>query len=99
MAHPALTNLTRLCRPIFLDGRHGGDVLSTVGDAARFIVNLPRQYAGPTFALAGSGLEAVVANPGNQEILDHATDAVEFALFDADLTQRKRRMGRSPPRL
>jgi hypothetical protein len=88
--HPALTDFTRPRRPIFLDGSHGVDILCTVGDEARFIRKLPRKYDGLAFALTCTGLESVVANPGNQELLDHVTNEVEFGLLDADLTQRKR---------
>jgi hypothetical protein len=87
MARTALNNPTPLCRPIYLKPGCYTDVIATVADAARVIVHLPAQYGCLPMTLAGSALEAVDEHPEVDYLLEHATEAVRFAMLDGGLLQ------------
>jgi hypothetical protein len=77
--------------PIYLNGRHGADMLLTIGDAAKFITRLPGHYDGIEWRLAGGGIEAADRFPDNLDLLAHATRALLFALEVDGMLQSKRR--------
>ena len=55
--------------------------LRTIGDAAMFIMKLPKQYDGQLhWSLAGTTLEAADRHPEDRERLQEATQAMENAL-------------------
>jgi hypothetical protein len=58
-----------------------------VADAARVIVHLPAEYGCLPMTLAGGALEAVDEHPDVDYLLEHATQAVRFAMLDGGLLQ------------
>jgi hypothetical protein len=77
-------------RPLYypivaLLGRDRVDI-RTIGDAAAFIVNLPKSYDGRLhWSLAGSTLEAAHEHPNDIDLLRTATMAFEKALATEEM--------------
>ena len=77
----AFTNETPLSHPLLLKPGHSSEIIRTIGDAARFIVKLPKENEKSLhWMLAGACLEAVDRHPEDPSLLDTATMSVENAL-------------------
>jgi hypothetical protein len=70
-----------LTYPLILKPELSPHVIRTIGDAAIFITNLPKEHDGKLhWRAAGSYLEAAHRKPYDSELLDRATRSVESAL-------------------
>lgn len=77
----AITNSTPLKHPLFLKPGHSTGVIRTIGDAALFIVKLPKEHEDRLhWVTAGACLQAADNNPDNSNLINTATISIENAL-------------------
>jgi hypothetical protein len=80
-----LTNSTPLVHELHLKS---GKVVRTIGDAAMFIIKLPKERDGRFhWATAGATLEAAAKHPADAGLLKTATQSFENALRTENLLQ------------
>ena len=77
----ALTNSTPLGEVLHVKSEYSPRMIRTIGEAADFIVKLPKQYDGKLhWTMAGAALDAAT-DKTNSERISHATRAMKNALL------------------
>jgi hypothetical protein len=86
----ALLDNTPLLYPLNVKPGFYMSEIQTIGDAALFIIKLPKKYeAGPHWTMAANAVTRAHRRQGYSNVLEHATLAMEDALRTDRLLQEQ----------